>query len=83
MDYVPIASWIINGLLAIVVYFLRNTIEDNKNRMTKLETKYEEIVKDITAVKVTYLPKDDFSEFKEELWRKLDDIKQIVKHNND
>ena len=82
MDYLHFISWVANGLLAIMFYLLRQTIEDGKARMTKLEQDLKDQAKEIVEVKVHYLQKDDFSEFKEELWRKLDDIKTIVGHQS-
>ena len=59
---------------------MRTTIEANKQRVDTLESLVKDQGKDIVEVKVHYLQKDDFSEFKNELWRKLDDLKSIVGH---
>jgi len=50
--------------------------------METIEKLHRELAKEVVDVKVHYLLKDDFSEFKDELWRKLDDLKEIVRHKD-
>jgi hypothetical protein len=67
-----IISWIANGLLGVVMMFMKmahdSTREDLKNLKQQVDT-----------VKEKYLHKDDFKDFKEELWARLDDVKTDVK----
>jgi len=80
MDNLHYVSWALNGVLLLLGYLMRTTIEANKQRVDTLEQLVKDQGKDIVEVKVHYLQKDDFSEFKNELWRKLDDLKSIVGH---
>jgi len=80
MDNLHYISWALNGVLLLLGYLMRTTIEANKQRVDSLENTVKEQAKDIVEVKVHYLQKNDFSEFKDELWRKLDDLKSIVGH---
>jgi hypothetical protein len=80
MDNLHYISWALNGVLLLLGYLMRTTIEANKQRVDTLEKLINEQGKDIVEVKVHYLQKDDFSEFKNELWRKLDDLKTSVMH---
>jgi hypothetical protein len=68
-------------LLGVVGYLGRTAVESMKEQVKALQQTQVDQAKDIVDVKVHYLLKDDFSEFKDELWRKLDDLKEIVKHN--
>lgn len=58
----------IGGAVGIIAWFLRGTMDEIKDHRDLLATMHERFVK-----------KDDFKEFKEELWVKLDDLKQQLK----
>ena len=66
-------SWVVNGLLAVVAYFLKlehNSMkEDNKALWSELG-----------VVKEKYYKKEDFLEFKRELWSRLDRMEEDFKH---
>ena len=49
------------------MYFMKQSHEELKTRLTNLE-KFKDDAKDI------YFKKEDFREFKEELWNRLDKI---------
>lgn len=78
MDTLHLISWALNGLLAIIVYLVKAAMEDVKTRIGEVEKSVKKQDSDITEVRIHYLHKDDFSEFKQELWAKLDDIKDTV-----
>jgi predicted AlkP superfamily phosphohydrolase/phosphomutase len=59
---------------------MKLAIERNQKTIDELQKDIDKTQDELVEVKVHYLQKDDFSEFKEELWRKLEDIKAIVKH---
>lgn len=80
MDNLHYVSWFLNGLLALLGWFMKTTLDSYKDRIIKLENRADNFDSGLTDVKVHYLHKDDFSEFKQELWAKLDDIKETVKH---
>ena len=61
-------QWVLTALLTMLGFFLKGTIE----RQKQLEDRYNNL-HDI------YVKKDDFREFKEELWKRLDDMKEEIK----
>lgn len=67
MDSQTIAAggFIINMLLGGVLWFMRESYKDIKERQQKHE-------EELNKVKDTYFKKEDFREFKEELWTRLD-----------
>ena len=78
MDNLHYVSWALNAFLLLLGYLMRTTIEESKRRMTDLEVDVRDLTHSITDVKVNYLHKGDFSEFKQELWAKLDDLKDTL-----
>lgn len=60
--------WVLAALLTVLGFFLKGTID----RQKELEDSYNNL-HDI------YVKKDDFREFKEELWKRLDDMKEEIK----
>jgi hypothetical protein len=64
--------WALMGLMSLVMYFGKHTIDDLKAAQTALELELQ-IVKD------TRLHKDDFKEFKQELRGQFDEIKQAIR----
>ena len=58
----------IGGVTGIISWFLKGTMDEIKDHRDLLASMHERFVK-----------KDDFKEFKEELWMKLDDLKQQLK----
>lgn len=72
MNDVYIYSFIINGLLGLVMYFMKMSNDALKGDVKELQ-------QEIKHVKDTYYKKEDFREFKEELWLRLDEIKMDFK----
>lgn len=68
LTLLDLVVWGSGGLIMILAYFVRGVMEEQKNHAQQLNTLHERYVK-----------KDDFKEFKEELWLKLDDLKQQLK----
>lgn len=64
-----ITSLIFNGLLGIAMYFMRSAHENTKDEIKDLK-------KSVETVKDTYYKKEDFREFKEELWKKFDRLEE-------
>ncbi len=60
-------SWIINLLMMVAMYLLKTAHSDIKERLKVHD-------EEISHVKERYLKRDDFKDFKEELWRRLDKI---------
>jgi hypothetical protein len=65
MEYVAILLGTVQVLTGIVVWFMKTAYEDLKEKNKELENS-------ITHVKDTYFKKEDFREFKDELWTRLD-----------
>lgn len=63
-----IALAIINGLMGVIMWFMKSTINELKeqNKENRIE---------IVNIKDTYTKKHDFTEFKNELWLRLDAMK--------
>jgi hypothetical protein len=62
-------EWIITGLMGIIMWFGRNQIESLKDSIKSLE-------EDNKKIHETYFRKEDFREFKAELWSRLDKMEQ-------
>ena len=60
-----IVSFIFNVLLGIVMFFMKQSNDTMKERLSKTEDKVDRIAD-------TYFKKDEFREFKEELWVRMD-----------
>lgn len=60
-----IVSWVMNALLGIAAYFL-------KQEATRVKVDIDKLEAAIDALKETKMSKGDFSEFKQELWKRLD-----------
>jgi uncharacterized membrane protein YraQ (UPF0718 family) len=58
-------SFIMNGLLGIVVYFMRKALENAREDFIKTQAQIEHI-------KDTFYKKEDFRDFKVELFDRLD-----------
>jgi len=60
-----VISFIFNVLLGIIMYFMKQNNDTLRDRIKKVE-------EDMDRVKDTTVKKEDFREFKEELWLRLD-----------
>ena len=66
MNEFTIGSLVLNLILGIGTYMLKDVYQDLKSRVTKLED---------NTVK-----KDDFKEFKVELFERISELKEDIKH---
>lgn len=64
--------WIINVLLGIAMYFLKATHTEIKNQIRENRD-------EISKVREQAVKKEDFKEFKDELWNRLDRFEDSVK----
>lgn len=60
-------TWVLGGIITLMSWFLKGALD----RLTTVEEKYN-------TLHDLYVKKDDFKDFKEELWHRLDEIKQQV-----
>lgn len=56
--------------------------DSHKEEVTEMKREVDDLKDDITDVKVNYLQKEDFSEFKNELWARLEEIKQQIRNGH-
>jgi O-methyltransferase involved in polyketide biosynthesis len=64
-----IIEWIITGLMGLVMWL-------GKTQMDSLKDSIKELQDDNTKIHETYFRKEDFKEFKAELWSRLDKMEQ-------
>lgn len=55
----------VNAILGLTMYFMKQTAEATKQRLDKLES-------NVDVLKDTTFKKEEFREFKEELWVRMD-----------
>lgn len=67
-----VVSLIANAVLGLIAYTMKSTIGDLKEQIVLNRA-------DIDHVKEKYFKKEDFQEFKRELWQRLDRFEQDVK----
>ncbi len=60
-----IVEWVVGGLIALVAWLGKMQINSLQKRINDQESKIEHI-------KETYFKKEDFKEFKQELWTRMD-----------
>ena len=73
------ALFIINGLLALACYFLKSAHADLKEENKNLWVECNSIRKELSNVKDKYFKKEDFNDFKKELWARLDRMEDDFK----
>jgi protein-tyrosine-phosphatase len=66
-------------VLAIAAYGLKNMFSEQKEKLEKLYRQHEEHQKEMTYVRDTYFKKEDFTEFRKELWARLDRLEDDIK----
>lgn len=60
-----ILSLIINGLLGVSMYFMKQNNDHNKQQLDEQRA-------DINHIKENYFKREEFRDFKDELWIRLD-----------
>lgn len=71
MDGFAIASLSINALMGLVMYFMKMAHDNTKENIKRLETE----VKD---VRDNAFRKEDFKDFRDELWKRFDKLEEKV-----
>lgn len=69
---ITLVLFVINALFAIAGWSMKSMITDLKAEVVKNRS-------EIDIVKEKYYKKEDFQEFKKELWQRLDKFEQDVK----
>lgn len=70
---ISVVSLIVNVLMGLIMFFAKYTVDDLKD---KLKVHQEAI----DRIRDTYIKREDFREFKEELFVRLDEMKLDFKH---
>ena len=65
MGTTEIIGWIVSALLGIVMMLMKMQTDSVQKRLENVEDQ-------IVAIKEDYFKKEDFREFKQELWARLD-----------
>lgn len=71
MDPITV-SYILNAVLGIAAYLMKQAHNDLKVDNARLW-------KEVTHIKDTYFKKEDFSEFKQELWKRFDRLEDDMR----
>lgn len=72
MEFTTLGLVVLNAVLGIGVWLMKTTITDLKEQVKENRDV-------IDRVKDQYFKKDDFTEFKQELWNRLDRFEQGVR----
>ena len=65
MTEIYAVSFILNALLGVAMYFMKQANDSMQGRVAKVEN-------DMEKIKDSTVKKEDFREFKEELWLRFD-----------
>jgi hypothetical protein len=69
--YIALASLGFNALLTIAMYFMKLAHDNTKDNIKRLESEVKE-------VRDTAFKKEDFKDFRDELWKRLDKFEEKV-----
>lgn len=62
-----VVLFIINGLMGVIMFFQNQAILNNKDKFRELQDQQD-------TLRDRMMPKEDFREFKKELWERLDQL---------
>lgn len=71
MDYI---HYVIELIMAAFIYLARQNQRQRERRTDRIEKRLEELEKSNMTIQLEYLPKQDFSDFRKELWQRLDKL---------
>lgn len=66
-----VLSLVFNGLLSVALYFMKASSDRTQSDITALKVRLEALQKEAHM-------KEDFNDFKRELWAKLDKLEQKI-----
>lgn len=78
MSTSEVISWLLNACFLLAAYGLKSMHTTLKEEQLLQKTKIDRVHDDLVATKLTYVQKDDFKEFKEELFARLDKFEQAL-----
>ena len=75
----PIAgSYVLNIILGVAAWLLKQAFHELREEHKNLSRKYDNLLEEVGDVKDKYFKKEDFREFKEELWKRFDKLESKV-----
>ncbi len=72
MPDVSLYLFIINIVLGIAMYFMKQSHDNIKDQLVEQKKESKTLRDDISDIRDKYYKKEEFREFKEELWNRLD-----------
>lgn len=76
---IEILKWALIGLLSVSTYLLKRAVDQMDDALKEHKISHTALQLDVQNIKSEYLHKNDFREFKVELWAKLDELKTDMK----
>lgn len=76
MGTTEIIGWVVSALSALVMLLGKQQMDSQTKRLDKLDS-------EIKGIKDDYFKKEDFREFKYELWARLDKMERSFEHRLD
>lgn len=73
-----IVSWILNGLLGLVMYFMRQAHTQTKEDIREIKTSVEDVKNNYSKKEDLKEFKEDIKDFKAELWKRLDRFEEQI-----
>lgn len=79
MESVQIISLCVSLVVGLLGYFMKRTINDLDEKVKELRHEHYLLTQDLQETKRTYLHKDDFKEFKQELRGMFEEIRNDIR----
>lgn len=79
VDTSTIVHWIITTLGGLVMYFMNKSNSALEDRIYMQNQSIIELQKELKTTQLTYLQKNDFTEFKKELFDRLDRLETFMR----
>lgn len=75
-------KWLVMGVFSLALYFMKRSVDQLDRTITENKLRIETQNTEMQRIRMEYLHKDDFKEFKAELWQRFDRLdKHLVKDN--
>lgn len=72
MEHLNLVVWLFNGVMAVALFLLKSNYTDVKETLKNHSD-------ELNKIKMDYLKKEDFREFKEELWKRFDKLEDTIR----
>jgi hypothetical protein len=74
-----VIEYLVLGAFTLVLWFFKMNITETKEKLVSLTAHYDDLKTELGHVKLNYLHRDDFKEFKLELRSMFEEIREDVK----